>query len=87
MEGQPQPELKERIRRALEGKQARFCDIKYTYPERTTEGTALQVRDMTELRAIDPITMARIYYKEKTDVEMTDAQVALLQQIIEEVKQ
>jgi hypothetical protein len=31
--------------------------------------------------------MARIYYKEKTDVEMTDAQVALLQQIIEEVKQ
>jgi exonuclease SbcD len=85
--GAPQPDLRERIRQVLEGKQVRFCDVKFTYPERlAAETSALQVRDMTELRAVDPLTLAKIYYEEKTGTPMSDAQVALMNQIIAEVQ-
>jgi exonuclease SbcD len=86
-DGPPQPDLRERIRLAFEGKQARFCDVKFTYPERPeAEVPALQVRDMSELRAVDPLKLAQIYYEEKTGTPMSDAQVALMNQIIAEVQ-
>jgi exonuclease SbcD len=85
-EGSPAPDLKERIRRALEGKQARFCDIKYTYPERSEQAQAITVRDLSELRAIDPLDLAKAYYKEKTDTDMSVEQIELFNRIVEEVK-
>jgi exonuclease SbcD len=85
-EGSARPDLKDQIRAALEGKQALFCDIKYTYPERTDDVQALHVRDMNELRAIEPLDLARIYYEKQTHTPMSDEQVALFNQIMEELK-
>lgn len=80
------PDLKDRVRQSLEGKQALFCDIKYTYPDTHLESRRMQVRNVAELRAIDPLSMARSYYEEKTGVPMTDEQVALFNQVVEEIR-
>lgn len=81
------PDLKDRIRQSLQGKQAIFCDIKYTYPDIQVEGRSLQVRDVDELRAIDPLTMAKSYYEGQIGVPMTDEQLTLFNQVMEEVRQ
>lgn len=81
------PDLKERIRQSLQDKQAIFCDIKYTYPDTQDEGRCLQVRNVAELRAIDPLTLAKSYYEERTGTSMTDEQLALFNQVVDEIRQ
>lgn len=85
--GPAMPDLKERVRQSLQGKRALFCDIKYTYPDTNQENRRMQIRNVSELRAIDPLTMAKNYYEEQTGVPMTDGQLALFNQVVEEIRQ
>jgi exonuclease SbcD len=85
-EGAHSPDLKERIRQVLADKKARFCEIKYTYPECESGASTLRVRDLHELRAIDPLTMARVYYEEKTGAPLSAEQEQLFLQVLAELK-
>ncbi len=74
-----------RANEVMEGKRGRFCLIKSNWEgvESVGEGRHLQ---MTELKEMDPVEVARMTWREQRGEDMGDELVGLLRDLVEEEK-
>ena len=71
---------------ATKGKAARFCCFKWEQKEHKTNGER-QVLDVEQIKQLNPIEVAILYYREKCGEEMNEKMQEMLQEIIQEIEQ
>ena len=73
---------------AVRGKACRFCKVKVSRRESVSDSEAkVNAMHMAELRAIDPVDVARMTWRDANGDDMGDDIVALLRSVVDEVKE
>lgn len=61
-----------KIQQAFSGKEARFCLIEPHFPERERTTGEIEIKSINEMKRLSPMELAKQFYKESTNCEMTD---------------
>ena len=76
----------EQVHLVTKGKAARFCCFKWEQKKHKTNGER-QVLDVEQIKQLNPVEVAMLYYREKCGEEMNEKMQEMLQGIIQEIEQ
>lgn len=84
LEDELPPDAMERATAACEGTNCRFCHLKIERkPKKISENISL---NMDDIQTLNPLEIAKICYKERKGVEMSDKLCTLMQEAINSIK-
>lgn len=81
LEDVPPPNAMLKASEALEGKNARFCTFRWTRSGNAPENSAVQL-DVEQVRSMDPVGLACMYYRDKFGTEMGDDMKHMLEEAV-----